>query len=147
MKRIPGINAPFDNAAIGIAIAFGVCFFFLYTRRMKWAKPEVRWIISAGLFILGISGWLLDANSTKEDLMLYWGLCVPLFYYAFDRLFRMISIRRNGRDFILWLKGSSEIDDSFGGKNPHVKGLDMVLSLGLLIFIVVITLVWALVLK
>ncbi len=144
---MPGINTPIDNVAIGIAIAFGICFFFLYTRRMKWGKPKVRWSICIGLFILGILGLLFDPSPTKNDPMLYWGFCVPLLYYSTDRLFRYISFRVNGRDFILWLRGSSEIDDSFGGKNPHVKVLDIVFSLGLLIFIVVATLIGALAFK
>jgi hypothetical protein len=136
-----------SNSEIGIGIAFGVSFFFLYTRGKKWNNPNLRWLICGGLFISGLYGLVFMSETHNANRMLYWGQCIPILYYGMDRLFRYFSFKIYDRDFVLWLRGSDEIDDSFGGKNPHVKVLDIVFSLGLLIFIVLTTLIGGLLLQ
>jgi len=63
-------------------------------------------------------------------------LCIPLVYYTLDRLFRQISIKMHNRDYILWVNGSSEIDDSLFGENPHVKTSDKLFSIGLITIVI-----------
>jgi hypothetical protein len=136
-----------SNSVIGIGIALGVSFFFLYTRGKKWTNPNLRWLMCGGLFISGLLGLVFMSDTSKANIMLYWGLCVPILSYGMDRLFRYLSFKIYDRDFVLWLCGSDEIDDSIGGRNPHVKPLDIVFSLGLLIFIVLTTLIGGLLLQ
>lgn len=128
-----------DNSIIGIGIAIGLSFFFLYTRKKKWAKPGVRWLICSALFAIGLVGLKSTPISNKDNIMLFWGLCVPIAYYSLDRLFRHLSFKIYDRDFILWLRWSDEIDNSLFGKNPHVKAYDRLFSIGLLIFIAMMT--------
>jgi hypothetical protein len=67
--------------------------------------------------------------------MTYFGLCVPIIYWVFDRIFKRISERIHQRDFILYLKNSDEINSGWGAKNPHVKASDILFSIALLIII------------
>lgn len=136
-----------DTAVLGIAIAIGLSFYLLFTRKKTWSDPQLRWLICGVLFATGLLSLLLIADFNRQNRVLYWELCVPLLFYILDRLFRHISFKIQGRDFILWIRGSEEIDDSLGGTNPHVKSSDIVFSLSLLAFIMLTTLVGALLLK
>jgi len=42
----------------------------------------------------------------------------------------------HNRDYILWVNGSSEIDDSLFGENPHVKTSDKLFSIGLITIVI-----------
>ena len=128
-----------DNSIVGIGIAIGLSFFFLYTRKKKWANSKRRWLICSVLFVIGLVGLLLTPVTNRDNVMLFWGLCVPIVYYSIDRLFRLLSFRIYERDFILWLRWSDEIDDSLFGKNPHIRAYDRLFSIGLLILIFTIT--------
>lgn len=68
---------------------------------------------------------------------MYFGFCVPIVYWTFDRIFKRISENIHGRDFVLFLRNSNEINNGLGAKNPHVKGSDKLFSFGLLIIIIV----------
>ena len=136
-----------DKSIVGIGIAIGLSFFFLYTRKKKWAKPKMRWLVCSGLFVIGLVGLIMNPISNEENIMLFWGLCVPIVYYSIDRLFRLLSFKIYDRDFILWLRWSDEIDDSLFGKNPHVKAYDRLFSIGLLIIIFTLTVLGAIVLN
>lgn len=126
-----------DTSIIGIGIALGVSVFILYTRKTKWMKPNLVWLICVGLLIIGFVGFMYVQPEFKNDRMMYFGCCVPIIYWIFDRLFKRISEHVHGRDFILFLRGSVEINDGFGAKNPHVKGSDKLFSLGLLLIIII----------
>ena len=67
---------------------------------------------------------------------MYFGFCVPIIYWVFDRIFKRISENIHKRDFILFLRNSDEINNGFGSKNPHVKNSDKLFSFGLLIIII-----------
>ena len=125
-----------DNSIIGIGIALGVSFFILYTRKKKWMTEKIVWLICIGLLVFGIFGFLYSKSEFRDDKVMYFGFCVPIVYWIFDRLFKKISENIHKRDFILFLRYSDEINDGFGAKNPHVKDSDKLLSFGLLIIIV-----------
>ena len=129
-----------DNSGVGIVIALGVSLFFLYTRKEKWMPSKIVWIICTVLFLIGIFGLLYLNVHLKKDKILYYGYCVPMIYWIFDRVFKHISYKIHNRDFILYLRGSFEINDGFGAKNPHVKESDMVFSFVLLFIVVMATL-------
>lgn len=124
------------NLFIPCIIAIGFCSFLLYTRSFSWAKPALRWIVCGVLFIYGLFRFYYKSETQVDDFMLNWCLCMPLFYYSIDRFFRFLSFKIYNRDFILWLKNSPEIDDSWGAKNPHVKAFDIVFSVSLLVVII-----------
>ncbi len=125
-----------DNSIIGIGIALGVSFFILYTRKKRWMTEKIVWLICIGLLALGIFGFLYSKSEFRGDKVMYFGFCVPIVYWIFDRLFKKISENIHKRDFILFLRYSDEINDGLGAKNPHVKDSDKLFSFGLLIIII-----------
>jgi hypothetical protein len=125
-----------DNSIIGIGIALGVSFFILYTRKKRWMTEKIVWLVCTGLLAIGIFGFLYSKSEFRDDKIMYFGFCVPIVYWIFDRLFKRISENIHKRDFILFLRYSDEINDGLGAKNPHVKDSDKLFSFGLLIIIV-----------
>lgn len=125
-----------NSSLIGIGIALGVSFFVLYTRKKKWMPEKIAWLICVGLSTIGIFGFLYFRPEFREDRVMYFGFCVPLVYWIFDRVFKKISENIHQRDFILFLRYSEEISDRLGAKNSHVKNSDKLFSFGLLIIIV-----------
>ncbi len=122
---------------VGIMISFSVNFLLLYTRKSKWNTNLLRWSVTGLLFTIGILGLNEVFQIDHKDFRFFsWCLITPSIYNIFDRLFKFITERVYGRDFYLWLRGSSEIDDSFSGNNPHVKFLDGFFSLLLLAIII-----------
>ena len=126
-----------DNSIIGIGIALGVSFFILYSRKKKWMTEKIVWLICIGLLAFGILGLLNSKSEFKDDKVMYFGFCVPIVYWIFDRLFKKISENIHKRDFILFLRYSDEINDRIGSKNPHLKVSDKLFSFGLFIIILV----------
>ncbi len=115
------------------AISFGTCFILLYERKKKWATDKVRWIITLILALFGVIGvTFYKKEALKLGLPL---LAAPIIYNCFDRWFKNLSIKKNGRDFYLYLSNSDEIDTRLFAKNPHVKFLDKLFSFLLLIII------------
>jgi hypothetical protein len=126
-----------NNSVIGIGIALGISFFILYTRKKKWMNPKIIWLTCFGLLAVGLFGLLNSETEIRNDRVMYFGFCVPMVYWIFDRVFKRISENIHKRDFILFMRYSNEINDGFGAKNPHVKDSDKLFSFGLLIIIVV----------
>ena len=122
-----------DLTLVSLGIGIGVPFILLYERKKKWCSDKLRWILTGILFLTGIITTAVIAEE-KPDGVFYF-LCVPFAYNCFDRWFKYLSIKKKGRDFYLWLSNSDEIDDRLFAKNPHVKTLDKVFSLLLLLII------------
>ena len=80
-----------DNSIIGIGIALGVSFFILYTRKKKWMTEKIVWLFCIGLLAFGIFGLLYSKSEFRDDKVMYFGFCVPIVYWIFDRLFKKIS--------------------------------------------------------
>ena len=121
---------------MGIGIALGVSIFILYKRKSKWLNSKIVWLICVGLLAIGLFGFLFSETEFRNDRIMYFGFCVPIIYWTFDRIFKQISENMHKRDFILFLRYSNEINDQFGAKNPQVKGSDKLFSFGLLTIIV-----------
>lgn len=130
-----------DKSLIGTSIALGISFIIMYSRKEKWLNPKIVWLTLSGLCIIGVIGLIKTNAEFKDNLILFYGFCVPLIYWIFDRIFKLISLRIQKRDFYLWLRNSDEIDNQLFAKNPHVKITDKILSFGLLIIIIAALLV------
>lgn len=121
---------------IGISISYGVSFVLLYTRKQSWNTDRFRLLITGPLVALGMAGLLGFIKVADQYFILFsWCLTNPFIVSILDRLFKRISTKKYQRDFHLWLRGSFEINDSLLGKNPHVKPLDKLFSLILLVTI------------
>ena len=125
-----------DNSLIGIGIALGVSFFILYTRKKKWMSQITVWLICIGLLAIGLFGFLYSKTEFRNDRIMYFGFCVPIIYWTFDRVFKRISENMHKRDFILFLRYSNEINDRLGAKNPSIKISDKLFSFGLMTIII-----------
>jgi hypothetical protein len=99
-------------------------------------KPKIVWLICIGLMTIGLFGILYLKAEFRNDRIMYFGFCVPIIYWSFDRMFKRLSENIHKRDFILFLRYSDEINDRFGAKNSKVKISDKLFSFGLLIIIV-----------
>jgi hypothetical protein len=104
----------------------------------KTANPKLRWLICICLCVIGILGIKFNYKPETDMPFFFFCLCIPLVYYFFDRIFRKISFKIHNRDYILWVKGSSEIDDRLFAENPHVKTSDKIFSIGLIIIVILI---------
>ena len=120
-----------NNSLIGIMIGLGVSSLILYSRKAKWANPKLIWLLCFGLFLIGVFGLFISNSQSRDNQVLFFGLCVPLIYWVFDRLFKRLSEKINNRDFILYLRFSNELNTS----NTNIKILDKVLSVGILAII------------
>ncbi|WP_289063958.1 hypothetical protein [uncultured Zobellia sp.] len=126
-----------DNSIIGVGAAIGISFFILNKRKRPWMNPKVVWLSCIGLLAMGLYGFLFVKPELRQDRTMFFGFCVPIVYWIFDRIFKRISENIHQRDFILFLRYSDEINHGFGAKNPHVKISDKFFSIGLLLIIVV----------
>ena len=102
-------------------------------------NPILIWVLCFGFLFVGLYRLLDPKTEFRNDRIMYFGFCVPIIYWFFDRVFKFISLKINKRDFILYLRGSDEINNGFGAKNHHIKGLDILFSFTL-IFIILATL-------
>ena len=125
-----------DNGIIGIGIALGVSFFILYIRKEEWITEKIVWLICIGLLIIGLFGFLYIKPEFRGDKIMYYGFCVPIIYWIFDRIFKRISENIHKRDFILFLRNSNEINSEFEAENHHVKKSDKLFSFGLIAIII-----------
>ncbi len=122
-----------DFNLIGYFLSIIICLFILYNRKSKWLNVKSVWLLFSLFFCLGLLILKLSNNINLKNVL--FGLCPPIVYWAFDRLFKFLSIKIHDRDFFLYLRGSNDIDDSFWGRNPHVKTTDFLFSFLLLIII------------
>lgn len=125
-----------NSAQLGIVIGIGIRVLLLYSRKSKWFHPIRVAIGYCVLFSVGLIG--IQYPTDRETLILFLNYCIPLIYFVMDRILKKVSLQINGRDFYLWLRGSNEVDDRLEGKNPHVKPIDQLISVGLLIYIFVL---------
>ena len=121
-----------NDATVGLAVSIGINFSLLYTRKSKWNTDIFRWLSTGILFLSGLIVFYTERSIDKDFGFLSWCVITPLIYNVVDRVLKLLSLRILKRDFFLWLRYSNEIDDSPGGKNPHIHWLDKVLSIALL---------------
>lgn len=114
-------------------IGFAGSLILLYQRKKNWATEKNRWYITFPPFLIGISGFMIKGLAASEHGFQF--LFIPFIYNCFDRVFKYASVKKNGRDFCLYLRYSNEIDDRMFGHNPHIKTLDKLFSI-LLLFII-----------
>ena len=107
-----------NNEIIGISFGLLLPILTLYNRKAKWLNSKVTWLTFFVFLSYGLYGLLYLKPILKNDKIFYFGFCIPIIYWIFDRFFKFLSIKINNRDFILYLRNSNEIDNSLFGKNP-----------------------------
>lgn len=112
-------------------------FILLYARKKKWVRSKFKWLIITILFGFG----LFTFNNPEFShfaipRIVSWSIMTPLIFSILDLLIMRLSYIFQNRDLYLWLRGSTEIDDSRFSGGKHVKGSDRVLSLILLFSVI-----------
>ncbi|MDF1694647.1 MAG: hypothetical protein P1U56_02390 [Saprospiraceae bacterium] len=128
-----------DYVGIGILISVGINFIYLYNRKKKWLSVKIKWTMVGLLFLIGTIG-MLSGTENEDILLFFWCLMTPLFFVGIVQLFTNFTIQSHQRDFYLCLRYSDEYN-AFG-KNKHVKAMDKVISIFLVISIVVLPLLF-----
>ena len=131
-----------DNQLVEIikfGIPVGVNFILLEFRKKKWLNSILKWAI---LIVLAYVGILFLANPFGDfdfrNVYLYWGMISPLVFSIILLIFSKMSYLIQNRDFYLWMRGSTEIDDAKLSGGGHVKVSDRVISMLLLVIIFVL---------
>ncbi len=122
-----------DMSFFFMVIGFVTSFILLYQRKKRWATKRTRWMLTGILAGFGLLGFLVTGMYAAVLGSQF--LLIPFIYNCFDRLFKYITLKKYNRDFYLWLRYSSEIDDRMMGHNPHVGMLDKLFSVTLLFMI------------
>lgn len=76
-------------------------------------------------------------NYTDQRLI-QWAFMTPLVFSVIDYALLKASFLLHNRDLYLWLRGSSEIDDSKFSGGKHVKVSDRLFSIFLLITLLIL---------
>ena len=125
------------SSLILLFIGVGIPFYFLYNRKSSWLTPKRKGAIAILssllaqflLFFPEVDYWLLVGCSIAPIVFL------PLEYFL-----TRFSYYVQGRNFVLWLRHSNEIDDSFLASNPHVSWWDRGISIFLLFALIALPL-------
>jgi hypothetical protein len=108
-------------------------FILLYARKKKWSRTKFKWFVVAILFVIG---FFMFQNPDYLDFTVpriaSWSIMTPLIFSILDFLIMRLSYSIHNRDLYLWLRGSTEIDDSRFSGGKHVRGSDRLFSLILL---------------
>ena len=107
-------------------------FNLLSNRKSSWVRNRYKWITISILFVVGLFSFLQLHHPTDNNLYFaFWGLMTPLIFSLIDYAFMRLSFTAYGRDYYLWLRDSSEID------NPNIKfkALDKFISITMLLIV------------
>lgn len=123
-----------DIVFLGVIGPFVLNFILLFNRKKRWATSVYRWIVVYGMLLIALSIVIFsDIDALyKEKIYAIWGLMTPSIFSFLDYLLKSLSEQIHDRDLYLWLKGSSEIDESKFSGGSHVKASDRLFSMILL---------------
>lgn len=109
---------------------FALNVLLLYHRRRPWARSSARWF---GVGLLFIAGCFTFFNSTDPELaefrLLAWNLLTPLVFSLVDYGVSWLSLRLQGREIYVWLRGSKDIKPWTLSGGSHVSMLDRFFSM------------------
>ncbi len=135
-----------DLVWLGILLSYAINFTLLYHRKRSPKSTVCRYILTLALFIIGLTLliYFIKSRDHYAEIFFFWCLMTPFLFNTLEIVFNRISQLVNKRDFYLWLRNSSEINDSLFARNPHITWLDRVISMLLLICIVLLPIVFRL---
>jgi hypothetical protein len=123
--------------ALAVIIPYLINFILLYNRKKNWAKGKNRWFGVSVLFLTGLVILLIvkepEINKYK---FVVWGIMTPFIFSVIDYIFKNLSFSLHDRDLYLWLRGSSDIDDSKLSGGKHVRASDRIFSMIMLFTVI-----------
>lgn len=81
----------------------------LFNRKSKWLKEKYVRYIAIGLAILGLILLAIFKISDIERALAFWSFASPAVFLLIDYGFKKLSFYIQGRDYYLWLRGSSDV--------------------------------------
>lgn len=124
-----------NKQLLGFMAPFIISYVILTNRKHKWMNLKIQLTITLTLLLFGLYG-LKNLSYNKIDKVFYYGFCTPIIHLIMLKFFKYVSYKTQDRDFHLWLRGSSEVNQSIFSKNPHVTFFDKAISITLLIIII-----------
>ncbi len=109
---------------IEILIGIALPMILLFGRNTSWIKSKAKWIIVFMLFIISVSYLFFN----RDEFSAFFGmLLAPFAFSLIDMGVTLISMKKQGRDMYLWLRGSNDL-----AKNRPFQNSDIILSILLL---------------
>ncbi len=123
-------------------------FILLFQRKKKWVKSISKWLLLGIFFIIGFAFFIKpDFLNYNISRLISWSIMTPFIFSILDFLIKQLSYTIQNRDLYLWLRGSSEIDDTTFKSGSHVRASDRILSMFLLVAVIFLPFVGMLILK
>ena len=123
-------------------------FILLFQRKKKWVKSISKWLLVGIFFIIGFAFFIKpDFLNYNISRLISWSIMTPFIFSILDFLIMQLSYTIQNRDLYLWLRGSSEIDDTTFKGGSHVRASDRILSMFLLVAVIFLPFVGMLILK
>jgi hypothetical protein len=111
--------------------------FLLHSRRRPWARSAVRWYGVGFLFLAGCITLFYSADPHLAAYrLLGWHLLTPLIFSLADYGISWLSLRLQGRDIYLYMRGSKDIKPWSLTGGSHVSMFDRLFSLLLICLVV-----------
>ena len=125
---------------IGLAVLF-LNLFLTHMRVVKWISDKARWIIAVTLLILGLIGFLLADRLVNIEQRVFASLCTTFVLTIIDRIFRYLSIKKQGRDFYF----NTSFEWLINQYKEKFSTLDQIMTVTMLLIIFgleIITIAW-----
>ena len=137
-----------DLKAVAVLFPFLLNFILLFNRKKKWAKSSLRWLLVLIMFCSGLI-LLFSKNimNIEAPKIVIWGIMTPLIFSIIDYMFKMLSFSIHSRDLHLWVRGSSDIDDSKLSGGKHVRASDRIFSMIMLFLVLFLPFLGIVILK
>ena len=82
----------------------------LFGRRQNWVRNKYTLYAVFLLFAIGLTFLLIYRFNDVDKALEFWALMSPALILLIDYGFAMLSFSIHGRDYYLWLKGSSDLN-------------------------------------
>ena len=85
----------------GFVICLTINMLLLHFRSKKWCPDRFRWSLTVSFSIFGICGLIFHPKLFGYNDIGYTQFFSPIIYNSLDRFYRILSIRKQKRDFYL----------------------------------------------
>jgi hypothetical protein len=84
-------------------------------RKLSSIRSKYKWLMVSILFIAGLISLLCIGLTKSDSSIALWSLMTPAIFSIIDYGFQNLSLLIHHRDYYLWVRGSSELND------PYIK--------------------------
>ena len=128
---------------LGIMVFPALNFVLFFNRTSTWIKSRYKWYLVSVLFLIGSILLTVYKSKDFDTNVLFIGFMTPAIFTLIDVLIAKWSFIIHQRDFYLWLRGSSDLDNRKG----EFKASDRIFSILLLYTILTLFILPVIILK